>query len=304
MTLTMVLATLAIPTSLAAQSNQTIHTGPQPLTLTFRTVDIPRYESTQIYAVNNKNDVAGIYFDSTGLQHGMSIQHNTLRTIDDPHAAPGTTFCFSINNNDVVAGYYTNVGGFEVGFYFDGTNYFDVRPFPSQYVQIYGINDSGVMTGSYYDSSAGAWNAFYGSGSTFTSFTVPGGGYYVYGSAINNAGLIAVGYFVDPNNRVYMADLYNPTTEIFTPINVPGAAQTYVNGINDKTQLVFTWAEASGIKHGAVSANGKFLTFDVPDATSTSGDGINDNDIIVGTFLPTGNTQLQSYVAFRQPQLK
>lgn len=304
MTLTMVFATLAIPTLLAAQSNQTIHTGPQPLTLTFRTFDIPRYESTQIYAVNNKNDVAGIYIDSTGLQHGMSIHHNKLTRIDDPNATPGTTFCFSINDDDVVAGYYTNVGGLEVGFYFDGTSYFDVRPFPSQYVQIYGINKSGVMTGTYYDSSAGAWNAFYGSGSTFTSFTVPGGGYYVYGSAINNAGLIAVGYFVDPNNQVYMADLYDPATGVFTPINVPGASQTYVNGINDKNQIVYTWVDTGGTKHGAASQSGKYITFDDPDATRTSGDGINDNGIIVGTFLPTGETQPQSYVAFRQPQLK
>jgi|HubBroStandDraft_6_1064221.scaffolds.fasta_scaffold156270_1 probable HAF family extracellular repeat protein len=293
-------AALAIPSLLAAQSDQILHPSLRPVTLKFRTIDIPSDESTQIYAVNNNNQGAGIYIDSTGLQHGMLIQRNQVTMLDDPQATPGTTFCFGINDSGVVVGYYTNVGGFEVGFEYQDGTFTDVRPFVSPYVQIYGINNAGVITGTYYDAVAKFWNAFYGSGTSFTSFTVPGGGYYVYGSAINNAGLIVVGYFVDANSRVYMADLYNPTTGVFTPINVPGAAQTYVNGINDKNHIVYTWEDASG-KHGEVLANGTFYEFDDPDGTDTAGDGINDNDIIVGTFLPTGDTQRQSFVATPQP---
>ncbi|HLW87939.1 MAG TPA: hypothetical protein VKR57_05565 [Terriglobales bacterium] len=299
-------AALAIPSLLAAQHNQPVHAGVQPVTLKFRTIDIPADESTQIYAINNNNDGAGIYFDSTGLQHGMLLQGDHLTKIDDPKAMPGTTFCFGINDSDVVAGYYTNVAGFEVGFTFQIQNgvrtFTDVQPFPSPDVQIYGINNSGVLTGAYYDGSEKVWNAFYGSGTTFTSFTIPGGGYYVYGSAINDAELIAVGYYVDLNNPVYLAYVYNPKTQMFTgPISVPGAAQTYVNGINNKNHTVYTWLDTGGHKHGAVFANRMFYTFDDPAGTDTAGDGINDNDIIVGTFLPTGDTQRQSFVATPQP---
>jgi hypothetical protein len=307
MTLIMAFATLAIPGLLAAQNNQAVPTDVQPLTLKFRTIDIPRYESTQIYAINNKNDVAGIYLDSTGLQHGMLIQGKTVIPIDDPNAEPGTTFCYGIaeiNDSDVVAGYYTNAAGFEVGFVYQDGTYTDVHVFGSQYVQVNGINNSGELTGTYYDSSAGFWYAFYGSGSKFTRFTVPGGGYYVFGWGINDAGLITVGYFVDPNNQIYMADLYNSKTGKFTPINVPDASQTFVHGINNKNQIVYAWTDTMGNYHAAVLADRKFYTFDDPNGSQSRADGITDNDIIVGTFLPTGDTQRQSFVASPQPQLK
>jgi len=291
---------LATSSSLVAQNSQAVHPRVQPLTLKFKTIDISSAQGTQIYAINNKNQGAGVYFDSTGLQHGMIIQAGQVTRIDDPQATPGTTFCNGINDSGVVVGYYSNAAGEELGFEYQDGTFTNVAMFNSPYVEVIGINNSGVLTGTYYNPGAGVWYAFYGSGSDFVSFTVPGGAYYVDAYGINDAGLITVGYFVDENNPVSMSDLYNPTTTTFTPINVPGASQSYVHGINNHNQIVYAWTDASGNSHGAVLAGGTFFSFDDPDGTQLRADGINDSAIVAGTFLPTGDTQRQSFVAGQQ----
>jgi len=273
--------------------------GVQAITLKFKTVDIPAYQSTQIYAINNENQGAGIFIDSTGLQHGMIIQGGKIIVIDDPNAIPGTTICAAVNDHGVAVGYYTNADNVGVGFEYQDGNFGDVTIPSALYVEVWGINNSGMITGTYYDPNLGVWNGFVGSPRNLTSFSVPGA-YYTNGYDINDAGLMTL--LVETSSfGNYSADLYNPTTQELTPINVPGATNSYAGRLNNKNQVIYTWTDSSGNSHGAVrSAAGKFLTFDDPDGTQTQGWGINDSDIMVGVFTPSGSAQLQSFVATAQ----
>jgi hypothetical protein len=61
--------------------------------LRFKTTNILAYQSTQIYAINHHDEGTGIYFDSTGLQHGLLLQLPgnlvTLPGFTGPNEAPG-----------------------------------------------------------------------------------------------------------------------------------------------------------------------------------------------------------------------
>jgi len=82
------------------------------------------------------------------------------------------------------------------------------------------------------------------------------------------------------------ADLYT-----FTTINVPGAAWTNVNGINDAGQIVGTYQDASFNFHGFLGVGGVLTTVDQPGASSTNVNGINNSGQIVGWGSPTPGVQ-------------
>jgi uncharacterized membrane protein len=78
----------------------------------------------------------------------------------------------------------------------------------------------------------------------------------------------------------------------FATIDVPGAASTFVHGINDNGQMVggFVTDELSGRTKGFLFSKGRFTTLDAPTADSTTALGINNSGHVVGTF--TANEQL------------
>src|SRR5271157_517518 len=82
------------------------------------------------------------------------------------------------------------------------------------------------------------------------------------------------------------ADLYT-----FTTINVPGAAWTNVNGINDAGQIVGSYQDASFNFHGFLGVGGVLTTVDQPNASSTNVNGINNSGQIVGWGSPTPGVQ-------------
>jgi uncharacterized membrane protein len=71
----------------------------------------------------------------------------------------------------------------------------------------------------------------------------------------------------------------------FTTIDVPGASQTEVNGINMFGTIAGTFVDSAGVTHGFFQmAGGTFQTLDVPGATFTVAFGINSSGTIVGWY--------------------
>jgi len=80
--------------------------------------------------------------------------------------------------------------------------------------------------------------------------------------------------------QVGRADSYT-----FTPINVPGATNTTVTGIDNAGQIV---GHYSGTQfHGFVEDGGRFTIIDPPGSVGTHPLGINSAGQIVGWFNPT-----------------
>src|SRR5438034_1604260 len=70
----------------------------------------------------------------------------------------------------------------------------------------------------------------------------------------------------------------------FTTIDAPGAAGTQGEGINDRGQIVGTYADAGGMVGGFLLDNGTFTTINFPGATDSRADAINDRGQIAGGY--------------------
>jgi hypothetical protein len=78
----------------------------------------------------------------------------------------------------------------------------------------------------------------------------------------------------------------------FTTLDPPGSTSTNGGGssINDSGQIVSGYTDAGGAMHGYLFSAGSFTTFDVPNATFTAGNAINNSGHIVGRYGAGGAT--------------
>src|SRR5271169_3912363 len=77
----------------------------------------------------------------------------------------------------------------------------------------------------------------------------------------------------------------------FTTIDVPGAPDTFLLGINPQGDIVGWYYDAGFKAHGLLISNGMLSTIDVPGSTSTNLHGINARGDIVGGYTDTsGNS--------------
>jgi uncharacterized membrane protein len=77
------------------------------------------------------------------------------------------------------------------------------------------------------------------------------------------------------------------TSQTFThtTIDAPGARNTTVLGVNDRSQIVGAFDNGSTDYHGFLQSGGQFITIDVPGGTLTTPAGINSKGQIVGGYV-------------------
>jgi len=94
--------------------------------------------------INDKGDIVGWYLDSSGDEHGFLLSGKTAVTIDDPN---GTTNLEGINNNGEISGLYTDSSGNRHGFIYDiaKAKFTELLVPGSTYVEVWGLNDDGVV---------------------------------------------------------------------------------------------------------------------------------------------------------------
>jgi len=92
------------------------------------------------------------------------------------------------------------------------------------------------------------------------------------------------------NTRVLSAQSKVDTLNLtFTTIDVPGASQTNVAGINSDGDMVGWYVPTgSSFGHGFLLSGDKFTTLDYPGGYTTLVTGINDSGVIVGYSYITG----------------
>jgi hypothetical protein len=144
--------------------------------------------TVQGVAINSKGEVTGV----DGTQGFVRKPSGTTTTFAGPNS-PNRTEPTSINNSGVVAGFDQTICGLSFGFARtpDGT-VTQVDPAGTDYTQIYAINSSDTVAGTYYD---GGYHGFVQeSGGTYTSFDVPGASQGTYPQGINDSGTVAGWY--------------------------------------------------------------------------------------------------------------
>jgi len=78
---------------------------------------------------------------------------------------------------------------------------------------------------------------------------------------------------------------------VWTQLDVPGAAQTVAQGINDAGVVAGVYFDSDLNQHGWVLAHGVYITVDVPGSTFTGIFNINAEGEIVGAYGDTNGVQ-------------
>src|SRR5262245_34307790 len=105
---------------------------------------------TEITAINNHNQIGGIYFDSGSVQHGFTLVGQTFTDVSFPRQGVVVTAVDRINDSgDLVGLWGTNTGGPFQGYLRVGTQYTAVNFPGSTETRCRGINNAGVITGRY-----------------------------------------------------------------------------------------------------------------------------------------------------------
>jgi probable HAF family extracellular repeat protein len=143
-----------------------------------------------------------------------------------------------------------------------------------------GINNGGDIAGSYSDRTLALYGFVYAHG-TFTTLPL------AYSArAINDSGQVA-GYALSPSGAVGF--FYNGAA--YVTIAVPGARSTEALGIDNAGDVIGTYTDSSGRRHGFLyDSQGVLTTIDVPGSAETFVNGINNLGMIVRTYQDTSSS--------------
>lgn len=268
--------------------------GAQPLLAgTYHQIEVPNSTQTSVEGINNLNQVVGWYFDQKGNSNGFLLSNGKYTPVN-----------FGIGNENVANG--ISDSGVIVGFYqspppqlgpphgwIDQNGSFTEIDYPGA-VATYpeAINNSGVVVGFWQD-GLGNSHAFRYVNGTFSPINIPNAVWsFAYG--IDKSGDISGTYWISMNGG--MEDygfILGSNGKLQTIQNSsPNAAGTLAGSLNNKLQVAgyYDISNTSDFS-GFVFAGGKFYSVNYPNAISTTPAAINDADIVVGTWYPTGPEQ-------------
>jgi hypothetical protein len=152
---------------------------------------------------------------------------------------------------------------------------------------IMGINDTLNCTGLILDGNGQFQDAFTWQNCNGTKPYVKiliAGATYIAPSAINSTGNVGGNYGIRKQGG-WLGFFWNASTKKATRINAPGAAQTFVAGMNDADTVVGNWWVVNSVQHGfSRSVRGVFTEFDPPGSIFTAVSGINTTGLIAGSY--------------------
>ena len=252
------------------------------LSLRFRKISVPNSQATFISGINNQDAMVGYYIAHDGTEHGLLLADEKVTNIDHPNGVNGT-YCSNLNSDGTIVGNYYDSSNTAHGFEYQGGNFTDVGPagFPSIAA---GINDKGEFVGGY--TSSGIIHGYLWNGKKYLTLDVPGAS-QTFAADINSHGQIVLDWVDSSGNNE--GALYHRMK--YTTLDVPGAVQSIPNDLDNAGDVVFSWADSNGNFHGALLLGKNFSMFDDPKAQgATYGSGINDHEVIVGSYFDGSTT--------------
>jgi len=223
-------------------------------------------------------------------------QNFTFTTIEVPGAL--VTGVDGFNNSGTLVGYF-NASKFSVyeGFIESNGTYTTLNdPNGVKGTQINGINATGTIAGTFFDSS-NSGHGFIESQGTFVTLNDPNAVANNYQGtnieAINNGGTVA-GWYSEANGET---DGFIESNGTFTTIDDPfgGGGETEINAINNGGTIAGVFSDENG-PHGFIDINGTFTTVDDPNAVNgTYINDINDSGQVVGYYVD-GNDAAHGFI--------
>jgi len=199
----------------------------------------------------------------------------------------GGANAWGINNAGLVTGFYSDSSNASHGFVWRNGTVHTLDDPGSPNTSLWSVSNQGVAAAYYWDqTTTSAATYSFASGAWTMLPDIPGvSSNQAYG--INKFGVVIGEARVNSASNP-SAWIWDPSTQSYSYFAVPGAPQdsTYPDAINDKGQIVGTFADTSGVQHGFVKDGETYTTIDVPGANNTLAWGINNSGTIVG---PWGN---------------
>ena len=206
-------------------------------------------------------------------------QDYTYQLVNHPDSLD--TIVTGMNNDGMVVGQHGTIDFSRAfnpnvhGFVFDGETYTDVvypgavSTFPE------GINDAGIVVGSYIN-TAGRTAAFRFDGANYETLSPP---------SANEASALDINRNGDivgtMSNDRFSSDVrgFRLFDGVFEEIGYPGAAQTFMGGINDRREIVGTFFDG---ETAAAFVNTEFAPIRPSELGTPDGRAINDRSEVVG----------------------
>jgi hypothetical protein len=250
------------------------------------------------YDVNNSGLIVGQNFTASGVYQSFVYNQNTgIYTFLSPPGATNSNAVGINDTNQIVGAYGNSTGNF--GYRYSGGVFSTIsvpgayQSSPSQFfsgtgTEATGINNGGVIVGTWDPSNTAAAEGFIYNGTTFTNTSISDGGAYTTLYGVNDSGEIS-GFTTtfSGNSRVRSGFVYN--NGVFTPINYPGASSTIVQGINDSGQVVGFY-NLAGVTSGFIYEDGNFTSIMYPGSSATALFGISNDGELVGTYTCTSGS--------------
>lgn len=180
------------------------------------------------YGLNDLGSYVG-WTNTGGTYYGFwNGPDGSMTPIDPPGAT--NTYATSINNNNVIVGFYSDSTGTH-GFMDAGGKYTALNAPGAVATYANSVNNLGQVVGYYVDAN-GVTHGFVEYGGTYTSIDVPGA-VATYALSINQRGEIVGSYF--DGTAVHGFIYHNGS---FQFIDYPDATVTWLTGVNDDGTLI------------------------------------------------------------------
>jgi probable HAF family extracellular repeat protein len=221
----------------------------------YRTFRFPGARSTLAAKINDGGQITGTYSNTaddprenpTGFLRDARGRYTRI-------AVPGavTTTAVGVNNRGQVVGQYQDADGRIHGYVWERGRITTIDVPGAAASSLVDINDRGQLLGAYADDQSmrpGTFHGFVLDRDRFRTFDGPAGTLLLPGD-LNNRGQI-VGSTVtgatdaDPTARGFL--LARGIDGPFTPINVPGAPDTFAIGLNDRGQITGTYNNPNAV---------------------------------------------------------
>jgi len=262
----------------------------------FQTIDYPGAIETDVAQSNDAGYAVGWYLDQNRVNHGFLYHQGHFTNYDFPGSQ--NTTLLGINSRNHAVGRYTNAQGYIQGFELQngiGTNIFvQVQNAGQSYAlstnEVDGIDDEDNMVGVFYDWVVSNENrGFLLSGDRQTTVDYPDASYT---SASGVTGSVVAGWFVDSASFAHAFFWHDGD---FAQVDFPGAGPapdgsigyTLGSKINPRFSLAGYWGTATSYTHGFLidGQDRKMISFDFPEAVSTTNYGISNGGTIAGSYL-------------------
>jgi hypothetical protein len=243
-------------------------------TYDYTLLKVPGTKFTQPLGINDSGAVTGEYESGTSFL-GFVYSSGTYTKLHFPPGSSGDTVGEQINDSGVVVG----DGGDSRAFIYSGGAYTEIHYPKSIITGASGINESGVVAGSYrnrsdftigYEDSDGTYTQIKYPKSENTSVT-----------GINEADEVA-GYYWKGSIEHVSGFIYSGGT--YTRIEFPKSSSTYVEAINTSGAVAGYYETGTGMEYGFEESGGTYTRVRFPGSIETNATAINASGVVAGDY--------------------